>query len=122
MFNVIVGALAKNGSFGFAKGRLVCRAKPNVPFVRLAKIVFKKCGSAKKIKHEALGCRVGKKSDVKFICCTVVSIIVVSLMVVVLSVTLAYNVLGLEEVRVLKALNFLYRKPELNVLNFIATL
>jgi hypothetical protein len=22
----------KNGSFGFAKGRLVCRAKPNVPF------------------------------------------------------------------------------------------
>ena len=28
------GALAKNGSFGFAKGRLVCRAKPNVPFVR----------------------------------------------------------------------------------------
>jgi hypothetical protein len=36
MLNVIVGALAKNGSFGFAKGRLVCRAKPNVPFVRLA--------------------------------------------------------------------------------------
>ena len=30
MLNVIVGALAKNGSFGFAKGRLVCRAKPNV--------------------------------------------------------------------------------------------
>jgi hypothetical protein len=57
----IIGALAKNGSFGFAKVRLVCRAKPNMPFVRLAKIVFKKCGSAKKIKHEALGCRVGKK-------------------------------------------------------------
>jgi hypothetical protein len=44
MLNVIVGALAKNGSFGFAKGRLVCRAKPNpersgqvVPFVRLEK-------------------------------------------------------------------------------------
>jgi hypothetical protein len=33
MLNVIVGALAKNGSFGFAKGRLVCRAKPNVPFM-----------------------------------------------------------------------------------------
>ena len=31
----------QNGSFGFAKGRLVCQAKPNVPFVRLAKIVFK---------------------------------------------------------------------------------
>jgi len=42
-------------------------AKPNVPLVRLAKIVFKKCRSAKKIKHEALGCRVGKKSAVKFI-------------------------------------------------------
>jgi hypothetical protein len=26
--------LAKNGSFGFAKRWLVCRAKPNVPFVR----------------------------------------------------------------------------------------
>jgi len=37
--------LAKNGSFGFAKGRLVFRAKPNVPFVRLAKIELKKmCG------------------------------------------------------------------------------
>jgi hypothetical protein len=83
--------LAKNGSFGFAKGRLVCRAKPNVPFVRLAKIVFKKCVVGKKIKHEALGCRVGKKSAVKFICRPVVSIIVVSLMVVVSSVTLAYN-------------------------------
>jgi hypothetical protein len=65
----------KNGSFGFAKGRFVFRAKPNVPFVRLAKIVFKKCGSAKKIKHEALGCRVGKKSVVKFICHPNVSII-----------------------------------------------
>jgi len=36
--------------------------------------------------------------------------------------TMRHNVLGLKEVRVLKALNFLYRKPELNVLNFIATL
>ena len=73
---VSLKALAKNGSFGFVKGRLVCRAKPNVPFVRLAKIVLKKCGLAKKIKHEALGCRVGKKSAVMFICCPVVSIIV----------------------------------------------
>jgi hypothetical protein len=52
--------MGKFSSFGFAKGRLVCRVKPHVPFVRLAKIVFKKCWSAKKIKHEALGCRVGK--------------------------------------------------------------
>ena len=50
----------KSGSFGFAEGSALCvGAKPNVPLVRLAKIVFKKCGSAKKIKHEALGCRVG---------------------------------------------------------------
>ena len=69
-------ALAKNGSFGFAKGLLAFRAKPNVPFVRLAKIVLKKCGLAKKIKHEALGCRVGKKSAVKLICRPKVSIIV----------------------------------------------
>ncbi|QLH47433.1 MAG: hypothetical protein HWD58_18490 [Bacteroidota bacterium] len=62
MYNVyesVVKSVGKNGSFGFAKGRLVCREKPNVPFVRLAKIVLKKCGLAK-IKHEALGCRVGK--------------------------------------------------------------
>jgi hypothetical protein len=65
----------KSGSFGFAKRWLVCLAKPNVPLVRLVKIVFKKCGSAKKIKHEALGCRVGKKSAFKFICRLVVSII-----------------------------------------------
>jgi len=65
----------KSGSFGFAKRWLVCRAKPNVPLLRLAKIVFKKCGAAKKIKHEVLGCRVGKKSAVKFICCSVVTII-----------------------------------------------
>ena len=82
---------AKSGSLGFAKGWLVYRAKPNVPFVRLAKIGFKKCGLAKKIKHEALGCRGGKKSAFKFICCPVVTIIVVSFMVVVLTVTLAYN-------------------------------
>jgi hypothetical protein len=41
-------ALAKNGSFGFAKGRFVCRAKPNVPFVRLVKIVLKKMCVGKK--------------------------------------------------------------------------
>jgi hypothetical protein len=75
----------KNGSFGFAKRWLVYRVKPNpaksgqvVPFVQLAKRNFKKCGSAKKIKHEALGCRVGKKSAFNFICCLVVSIIVCS--------------------------------------------
>jgi len=39
--------LAKNGSFGFAKRWLVCRAKPNVPFVRLAEIELKKCAVGK---------------------------------------------------------------------------
>ena len=42
----------------------------------LVKIVFKKCVSVKKIKHEAFGWRVGKKSDIKFFCRPVVSIIV----------------------------------------------
>jgi len=51
--------LAKNGSFGFAKGRLVCRAKPNVPFVRLAKIVFIKCAVEKNKNTEALAFGVG---------------------------------------------------------------
>jgi hypothetical protein len=46
-----------------------------------------------KIKHEALGCGVGKKSAVKFICRPVVSILSVSLMVVVSVFTLAYYVL-----------------------------
>jgi hypothetical protein len=86
--------LAKKWLFWFCEAWAWCAgAKPNVPLVRLAKIVFKKCGSAKKIKHEALGCRVGKKSAVKFICRPVVSIIVVRLMVVVSSATLAYNLL-----------------------------
>lgn len=49
------GALAKNGSFGFAKGRLVCRAKPNVPFVRLAKIELKKSAVAKNKKYRRVG-------------------------------------------------------------------
>jgi len=51
---MVFGALGKNGSFGFAKGRLVCRAKPNVPFVLLAKIVLKKCAVEKNKNTEAL--------------------------------------------------------------------
>jgi hypothetical protein len=39
----------KSGSFGFAEGSALCvGAKPNVPLVRLAKIVFKKCAVGKK--------------------------------------------------------------------------
>jgi len=41
--------LAKSGSFGFAEGSALCvGAKPNVPFVRLAKIIFKKVRGGKK--------------------------------------------------------------------------
>jgi hypothetical protein len=41
--------LAKSGSFGFAEGLNSCvGAKPNVPLVRLAKIVFKKVRWEKK--------------------------------------------------------------------------
>ena len=72
-----IGALAKNGSFAFAEWSALCVwANANVPFVRLAKNFKIFCAEGKKIKHEALGCRVGKKSTVKFICCPNVSIIV----------------------------------------------
>ena len=47
--------LAKNGSFDFAEGSaLSVGAKANVPFVRLAKIVFKKCAVGKNKNTEAL--------------------------------------------------------------------
>jgi len=64
------------GSFGFA-GVSACAvgAKPNVPMCDSQNFkIF--CAVGKKIKHEALGCCVGKKSAVKFICCPVVSIVV----------------------------------------------
>jgi hypothetical protein len=47
--------LAKNGSFGFVKGRLVCGAEPNVPFVRLAKIELKKSAVEKNKKYKRVG-------------------------------------------------------------------
>jgi hypothetical protein len=48
-------ALAKNGSLGFARGRLVCGVKPNVLFVLLANIVFKKCEVEKTKKYRIVG-------------------------------------------------------------------
>ena len=48
-------AVEKNGSFGFAKGRLVCRAKPNVPFVLWAKIELKKSAVGKNKKYRRVG-------------------------------------------------------------------
>jgi hypothetical protein len=42
----------KGGSFGFAEGLALCfGAKPNVPFERLAKIIFKKMRWGKKKKY-----------------------------------------------------------------------
>jgi hypothetical protein len=41
--------VAKSGSFGFAEGLALCvEAKPNVPLVRLVKIVLKKVWGQKK--------------------------------------------------------------------------
>jgi len=51
-YKVVFEALAKSGSFGFAEGSALCvGAKPNVPLVRLAKIVFKKVRWQKNKKH-----------------------------------------------------------------------
>ncbi len=48
-------ALAKNGSFAFAERSALCvGAKANVPFVWLAKIVFKICALEKNKNTEAL--------------------------------------------------------------------
>jgi len=51
--------VGKFGSFGFAKRWLVCRAKPNVPNVRLAKIELKKCAVGKIKNTEGSGGCVG---------------------------------------------------------------
>ena len=50
---MVLGALAKKWLFWFAKGRLVFREKPNVPFVRLAKIALKKYAVEKNKNTEA---------------------------------------------------------------------
>jgi len=48
----------KNGSFAFAEGSALCGgAKANVPFVRLVKIVLKKCAVEKNKNTEALAFR-----------------------------------------------------------------
>jgi len=54
-----VCGLAKSGFFGFAEGSVLCvGAKPNVPLVRLDKIVFKKVRWKKNKKHR-VGLSVG---------------------------------------------------------------
>ena len=45
--------MEKNGSFGFVKGRLVGRAKPNVPFAGWLKLFLKMCGGEKNKKHRS---------------------------------------------------------------------
>jgi hypothetical protein len=89
----------KKRLFWFCEGAALCvGAKPNVPFVRLAKIVFKKCGSAKKNKTRSVG--LSRRNKVR---CKVYMLscrfdnLSVSLMVVVSSFRLACNVLALGE-------------------------
>ncbi len=74
----VIWCVGKIGSFGFAcVSACAFGAKPNVPMCGGQNFkIF--CAVGKKIKHEALGCRVGKKSAIKFICCPVVSIICLS--------------------------------------------
>jgi hypothetical protein len=72
--NVIL-CVGKNGSFGFAKRWLVCRAKPNVPFVRLAKIELKKSAVGKNKKYRRVGkeCRLTRCPFVIWsVCCSLV--------------------------------------------------
>jgi hypothetical protein len=60
IFNILKGALEKNGSLGFPEGlACVIRAKTNVPFVRLAKIELKKMcdGGNKKYRRVGNECR-----------------------------------------------------------------
>jgi hypothetical protein len=93
-------ALAKNGSFGFAKGQLVGWAKPNVPFVLLDKIVFKKVRRGKNKKDKVSNeCRLTRCPFViSFLCLWLpvkmvyfFCLIVCLSMVVMSSVTLAPN-------------------------------
>tara|TARA_R110002049_G_scaffold93484_1_gene231067 strand:- start:36 stop:332 length:297 start_codon:yes stop_codon:yes gene_type:complete len=57
---IVSCVVAKNGSLGFVKRWLVCRAKPNVPFAGRHKIELKKCAVGKIKNTEGLGneCRV----------------------------------------------------------------
>lgn len=54
MFNWFCRALAKNGSFAKLGLLVGLCGFANVPFVRLAKIVFKKCAVGKNKNTEAL--------------------------------------------------------------------
>jgi hypothetical protein len=75
VFKSVFGAVAELALLVLPVCRLVGRGKTkcaNVGWLNFK--IF--CAVEKKIKHEALGCRVGKKSAVKFICRPDVSIIV----------------------------------------------
>ena len=51
MPEIVICAVAKNGSFGFAKGRLCVSGKTKCTICGLAKIVFKKVRWKKNKKH-----------------------------------------------------------------------
>jgi hypothetical protein len=94
--------LAKNGSFAFAEGLALCvGAKANVPFVRLAKIVFKKCAVEKNKNTEALafGLAVG------WFICPVTLCVFLSFILAMTSFRLAGNVLALGEEAEFEELN-----------------
>jgi len=96
----------KFGSFSFAKGRLVSRAKPNVPNAGWLKLFLKKCGGEKNKKLRVgwsvglpvvelkYGLYVGHLSKLAFH----FMFIVVRLVVVVSSIRLACNGLRLKKV------------------------
>ena len=98
--------MAKKWLFWFCEGSALCvGAKPNVPLVRLAKIVFKKCGREKNKKlcvgneFRLTRCPIEIWSvcwsPVKMVCpCVNVQFLVVCSMVALLSFRLAYNRFG----------------------------
>ena len=106
----------KFGSFGFSNGRLVCRAKPNVPNAGWLKIVFKKVRWEKNKKHRVGNeCRLTRCPFViSFLCLWspvkmvyFFSVLSRLFVVVVSSFTLAANGLQLGEVADLEALTFI---------------
>jgi hypothetical protein len=100
--------VAKNGSFGFAKGRLVWPAKPNVPFVRLAENFKIFCAVGKKLKHRRGGneCRLTRCPNVISLLCRwspvkmvyFISVFSRLFIVALSSFRLAYNDLRLKKV------------------------
>ncbi len=77
MLFAVFGAVARLALLVLPVCRLVDRGKTKCANVGWQNFkIF--CAVGKKIKHEALGCRVDKKFAVKFVCCPVTLIICLS--------------------------------------------